>query len=130
MTHGNPKKPSAQFSYSIRSESSRPHGLQHVRLPGPSPTPGVCSSSLSKASVNRGGNTRLIYPTHLFNPFHQPRHLTRPCQSSTCLSHPPSQASSRYLSLHTHSPILVHSSISHPSHLSHSSAHPSIHPTF
>ena len=28
-----------------QSESLRPHGLQHVRLPCPSPTPGACSNS-------------------------------------------------------------------------------------
>ena len=31
---------SVQFSHSLR-----PHGLQHTRLPCPSPTPGVCSNS-------------------------------------------------------------------------------------
>ena len=32
---------SAQFSYSVVSDSLRPYGLQHVRPPCPSPTPGV-----------------------------------------------------------------------------------------
>ena len=36
---------SAQFSRSVVSDSSRPHGLQHARPPCPSPTPGVYSSS-------------------------------------------------------------------------------------
>ena len=40
---------SVQFSRSVLSDSLRPHGLQHVRLPHPSPTPGVywnsCPSS-------------------------------------------------------------------------------------
>ena len=30
-----------QFSHSIMSDSLQPHGLQHTRLPCPSPTPGV-----------------------------------------------------------------------------------------
>ena len=30
-----------QFSYSVMSNSLRPHGLQHATLPCPSPTPGV-----------------------------------------------------------------------------------------
>ena len=32
------------FSCSIMSDSLRPHGLQHTRLPYPSPTPGACSN--------------------------------------------------------------------------------------
>ena len=39
------KRLSVQFSHSIMSESLRPHGLQHARLPCPSPTPGACSNS-------------------------------------------------------------------------------------
>ena len=34
-----------QFSHSVMSESLRPHGLQHTRLPCPSPTLGACSNS-------------------------------------------------------------------------------------
>ena len=33
------------FSHSVVSNSLPPHGLQHTRLPYPSPTPGVCSDS-------------------------------------------------------------------------------------
>ena len=33
------------FSYSVVSSSLRPHGLQHARLPCPSPTPRACSNS-------------------------------------------------------------------------------------
>ena len=33
------------FSHSVVSNSLRLHGLQHTRLPFPSPTPGVCSNS-------------------------------------------------------------------------------------
>ena len=36
---------SAQFSHSVVSNSFRPHGLQNLRLPCPSPTPGACSNS-------------------------------------------------------------------------------------
>ena len=35
----------AQFSRSVMSNSFRPHGLQHARLPCPSLSPGVCSNS-------------------------------------------------------------------------------------
>ena len=34
-----------QFSHSAVSDSLQPHGLQHTRLPCPSPTPGACSNS-------------------------------------------------------------------------------------
>ena len=36
---------SLQFSHSVVSNSLPPHGLQHIRPPCPSPTPGVYSSS-------------------------------------------------------------------------------------
>ena len=36
---------SVQFSRSVLSDSLRPHGSQHPRLPCPSPTPGVYSNS-------------------------------------------------------------------------------------
>ena len=36
---------SVQFSHSVVSNSLRPHGLQHTRLPCPSPTSGTCSNS-------------------------------------------------------------------------------------
>ena len=36
---------SVQFSHSVVSYSLRPHGLQHARLPYPSPTPRACSNS-------------------------------------------------------------------------------------
>ena len=34
-----------QFSFSVMSDSLWPHGLQHTRLPCPSPTRGACSNS-------------------------------------------------------------------------------------
>ena len=40
---------SVQFSCSVMSDSLRPHGPQHARLPCPSPTPGVCSNSCSSS---------------------------------------------------------------------------------
>ena len=33
------------FSCYVMSDSLRPHGLQHARLPYPSPSPGACSNS-------------------------------------------------------------------------------------
>ena len=40
-----PQFSSVQFSCSVASHSLWPHGLQHTRLPCPSPTPGDCSNS-------------------------------------------------------------------------------------
>ena len=36
---------SVQYSHSVTSDTLRPHGLQHTRLPSPSPTPGAYSNS-------------------------------------------------------------------------------------
>ena len=36
---------SVQFSCSVVSDSLQPHGLQHIRLPCPSPTTRACSNS-------------------------------------------------------------------------------------
>ena len=41
----------SQFSCSVMSNSLRPHGLQHVRTPCPSPTPRVYSKLISIESV-------------------------------------------------------------------------------
>ena len=38
---------SVQFSSVTQSDSLRPHGMQHARLPCPSPTSGDCSNSCS-----------------------------------------------------------------------------------
>ena len=40
---------SVQFSHSVMSDSLWPHGLQHARLPCPSPAPGTCSSSCAQS---------------------------------------------------------------------------------
>ena len=34
------------FSRSVTSDSLRPHGLQHTRLPCPSPSPGVAKTHI------------------------------------------------------------------------------------
>ena len=36
---------SAEFSCSVMSDSLQPHGVKHVRLPCPSPSPGACLNS-------------------------------------------------------------------------------------
>ena len=46
LSRGHTQPPSSvQFSGSVMSDSLQPHGLQHARLPCPSPTPGACSNS-------------------------------------------------------------------------------------
>ena len=39
-----------QFSCSVLSDSSWPHGLQHSRLPSPTPTPRACSTHVCQVS--------------------------------------------------------------------------------
>ena len=43
---------SVQFSWSVVSNSLRPHGLQHTRLPCPLPTPGAYSNSCHWVGIN------------------------------------------------------------------------------
>ena len=50
---------SVQFSCSVVPNSLRPHGLQHARLPCPSPIPGACSNSCP--------SSRWSNPTILFS---------------------------------------------------------------
>ena len=51
---------SIQFSCSVLSNSLWPHGLQHVRPPCPSPTPGVYSNSIE--SVMPSNHLILCHP--------------------------------------------------------------------
>ena len=41
----NLERSSGQFSHSVMSDSLRPHGLKHTKLPCPSKTPGIYSNS-------------------------------------------------------------------------------------
>ena len=50
------------FSHSVVSDSLQPHGLQHARLPCPSPTPGACSNSMSIESVMASNHLILCCP--------------------------------------------------------------------
>ena len=50
---------SVRFSRSVVSDSLWPHGLQHIGLPYPSPTPGVYSNSCP--------SSRWCHPTILFS---------------------------------------------------------------
>ena len=47
---------SVEFNHSVVSNSLRPHGLQHIRVPCPSPVPVACSNSCP--------SIKLIMPTN------------------------------------------------------------------
>ena len=50
------------FSHRVMSDSLRSHGLQHARLPCPSPSPGVCSDSCPVESVMLSNHLILCHP--------------------------------------------------------------------
>ena len=54
---------SVQFSHSVMYNSLQPHGLQHARLPCPSPTPGACSNS---CPLSRWGHPTISFSLILF----------------------------------------------------------------
>ena len=51
-----------QFSCSVMSNSSWPHGLQHSRLPCPSQAPGACSNSYSSSQWCRPTISSSVIP--------------------------------------------------------------------
>ena len=53
---------SVQFSHSVMSNSLRPHGFQHNRLPCPSRTRSACSNSMSIESVMPSNHLILCRP--------------------------------------------------------------------
>ena len=56
---------SVQFSRSAVSDSFRPHGLQHARLPCPSPTPGVYWNSSSQWCHTTISSSVVPFSSHL-----------------------------------------------------------------
>ena len=87
---------SVQFSHSVMSDSFWPHGLQHARLPCPSPTPGDCSNSCP--SFGEGNGNPLRYSC-LQNPMDRGVWWAAVCgvtQSRTRLKRLSSSSSSRY----------------------------------
>ena len=53
----------SQFSGSVVSNSLRPHGLQHTRLPCPSPTPGIYSDSCPLSRWCHPTISSSVYPS-------------------------------------------------------------------
>ena len=62
------KLSSVQFSHSVMSNSLQPHGLQHARLPCPSPTPRAWWNSQSIALVMPSNHLILCLPLLLLPP--------------------------------------------------------------
>ena len=56
-----------QFSRSVVSDSLRPHGLQHARLPCPSPTPRACSNSCPLSQWCHPAILSSVLPFSCFN---------------------------------------------------------------
>ena len=50
------------FSCSVMSNSLQPHGLQHARLPCPSPSPGVCLNSCPSSRRCHFNHLILVVP--------------------------------------------------------------------
>ena len=55
------------FSHSVVSHSLRPHGLQHNRLPCPSPSPGACSNSCPLSQWCHPTISSSVAPSPAFN---------------------------------------------------------------
>ena len=71
---------SVQFSHSVMSDDSRPHGLQHTRFPCPPTTPGTYSNSCPSSwwchpiishSVMRFSSCLQSFPASACFPMHQ-----------------------------------------------------------
>ena len=58
-----------QFSCSVMSDSLQPQGLQHTRLPCPSPTPGVCSNSCPSSRLCHTTISSFVVPFSFLQSF-------------------------------------------------------------
>ena len=57
------------FSHQVMSDSLWPHGLQYTRLPCPSPSPGICSSSCPLNRLCHPTTSSSIVPFFFFQSF-------------------------------------------------------------
>ena len=73
---------SSKFMYFSRSSRVRPHGLQHTRLPCPSPTPGACSNSCQPSQRCHPTTSSSVVP---FSSYHQSFPASRSFQISLVL---------------------------------------------
>ena len=60
---------SLQFSCKVMGNSLWPYGLQHTRLPCPSPTPGVCSNSCPSSQWCHPTTSSSVFPVSCFQSF-------------------------------------------------------------
>ena len=72
---------SVQFSHSVVSSSLRPHGLQHARLPHPSPAPRTYLASFHVSICCCCCSSHEVMP-HSLQP-HEKKHARLPCPSPT-----------------------------------------------
>ena len=78
---------SVQFSHSVVSNTLRPHELQHVRLPCPSPTPGACSNSCPLSRLITSNHLMLCHPLLLLSSIF-PSNRVFPSESVLCIKWP------------------------------------------
>ena len=76
------------FSCSVMSDSLRPHGLQHARLPCPSPIPGACSSKLMSIKSVMPSNHLILCRPFLLLPSIFPNIKVFSSESSLCIRWP------------------------------------------
>ena len=76
---------SVQFSHSVMTDSLRPHGLQHARLPCPSPTPRACSNSCPLSSIKTSKDSVLCIPWAEPRPCLKATLLSLGCSSQDCI---------------------------------------------
>ena len=73
------------FSHSVMTDSLRPHGLQHARLPCPSPTPRACSNSCPLSSIKTSKDSVLCIPWAEPRPCLKATLLILGCSSQDCI---------------------------------------------
>ena len=76
------------FSHSVGSDSLRPHGLQHIRLPCPSPSPGACSNSCLSIKLVMPTNYLILCCPLLFLPLIFPTIRVFSNESVLCIRWP------------------------------------------
>ena len=74
------------FSRSVVSNSLQPHGLQHTRLPCPSPSPGICSNSCPLSQWCHSNHLILCHPLLLPSIFPSIRAFSN--ESALCIRWP------------------------------------------
>ena len=79
---------SVEFNHSVVSNSLRPHGLQHIRVPCPSPVPGACSNSCLSIKLVMPTNYLILCCPLLFLPLIFPTIRVFSNESVLCIRWP------------------------------------------